>query len=354
MIDVQQVSRRFGSFTAVDGISLSIRKGEIVGLLGPNGAGKTTTMRMITGFLEPSAGTILIDGKDILSNPKESRRKIGYMPESAPLYSDMITADYLEYVAHVQGVDASVRVPELVRMCGLADVMHKNVGELSRGYRQRVGLAHALIHDPEILILDEPTSGLDPNQIIEVRKLIRDIGKTRTVIISTHILGEVEMLCDRVVIISRGKIVADSPTAELKTRFGHRSTVRVAAAGCTVEELVKGLSTMSGIAGVTAAGSSGALPDGSSPEDRGASVDSAASSDGAADSGASGASGASESETPDGKLASALVSVAGDADVRGQVSRLVSSRGWILYELALERNSLEDVFRTLTAGGEAS
>ncbi|HQL32513.1 MAG TPA: hypothetical protein PK969_04610, partial [Treponemataceae bacterium] len=179
-------------------------------------------------------------------------------------------------------------------------------------------------------------------------KLIRDIGKTRTVIISTHILGEVEMLCDRVVIISRGKIVADSPTAELKTRFGHRSTVRVSCAGCSVEELVKGLSTLPGIAGVTAAGSSGALPDGSSPEDR------AASSDGAADSGTSGASGASESETPDGKLASALVSVAGDADVRGQVSRLVSSRGWILYELALERNSLEDVFRTLTAGGEAS
>lgn len=244
-----------------------------------------------------------------------------------------------------------MRVSELVRMCGLADVMHKNVGELSRGYRQRVGLAHALMHDPEILILDEPTSGLDPNQIIEVRKLIRDIGKTRTVIISTHILGEVEMLCDRVVIISRGIIVADSPTAELKTRFGHRSTVRVSCAGCSVEELVKGLSTLPGIAGVTAAGSSGALPDGSSPEDRAASADRAASSDGAAD---SGASGASESETPDGKLASALVSVAGDADVRGQVSRLVSSRGWILYELALERNSLEDVFRTLTAGGEAS
>ena len=181
MIEVERVSRDFGSFRAVDEISFSIKKGEIVGLLGPNGAGKTTTMRMITGFLDPSAGVIKIDGKRIDEDPEAAKRKIGYMPESAPLYSDMIVADYLEFVAMVLGGDAIGTIPELAKTCGIAEVMHKNVGDLSRGYRQRVGLAHALLHDPEILILDEPTSGLDPNQIIEVRRLIKEIGKTRTV-----------------------------------------------------------------------------------------------------------------------------------------------------------------------------
>lgn len=270
---------------------------------------------MITGFLEPNAGTILIDDKDILCDPKDAKRKIGYMPESAPLYSDMITAEYLEYVARIQGVDASIQVPQVAKMCGLLEVMHKNISELSRGYRQRVGLAHALIHNPEILILDEPTSGLDPNQIIEVRKLIKEIGKTRTVIISTHILGEVEMLCDRVIIISRGKIVADSPTVELKTRFGHRSAIRLLVAGCSDADLVSALKEIPGTAGVAAVSCA--------------------------------------EVSPDGALASALVSVEGDEDLRGAVSRLVAQKGWILYELALERNSLEDVFRTLTSGGDA-
>ena len=167
MIEVEQVSRTFGTFKAVDSISFSIKTGEIVGLLGPNGAGKTTTMRMITGFLDMDSGSIKIDGKDIRENPKESKRKIGYMPESAPLYGEMIVADYLEYVAQMQGVNPKEKVPQLASVCGLTDVMHKNVSDLSRGYRQRVGLAHALMNDPEILILDEPTSGLDPNQIIE-------------------------------------------------------------------------------------------------------------------------------------------------------------------------------------------
>ncbi len=311
MIDVQQVSRYYGSFAAVDGISLSVQKGEIVGLLGPNGAGKTTTMRMITGFLEPSAGTILIDGADIRANPKEAKKKIGYMSESAPLYADMMTAEYLDFVARVQGIDGAQRVPELARMCGLEEVMHKNICDLSRGYRQRVGLAHALMHDPAILILDEPTSGLDPNQIIEVRNLIKRIGETRTVIISTHILGEVEMLCDRVVIISRGKIVADSPTAELRTRFGRKSTVRVQAASCSPEELASALSPLGGTV-TTVAG---------------------------------------EENTPDGTLSAALVAVTGDTDIRAEVSSIINSRKWKLYELSIERNSLEDVFRALTSGG---
>ena len=194
MIEVSHVSRNFGTFRAVNDVSFSIPTGQIIGLLGPNGAGKTTTMRMITGFLKPSEGTIKINGIDIASSPVESKKKIGYMPESAPLYGEMIVEDYLKYVAEIQGQNPEEKVPALCDTCGLKEVMHKNISELSRGYRQRVGLAHALMNDPEILILDEPTSGLDPNQIEDVRALIKEIGKTRTVIISTHILGEVEIL----------------------------------------------------------------------------------------------------------------------------------------------------------------
>ncbi|MBQ9627621.1 MAG: ATP-binding cassette domain-containing protein, partial [Treponema sp.] len=194
MIEVSHLSRQFGNFRAVDDVSFSIPTGQIVGLLGPNGAGKTTTMRMICGFLGATSGSVKIDGKDILEDPVEAKGKIGYMPESAPLYSDMIVEDYLNYVAQMQGVDAAQKVPALCQTCGLKEVMHKNISELSRGYRQRVGLAHALMNDPEILVLDEPTSGLDPNQIEDVRALIKEIGKTGTVIISTHILGEVETL----------------------------------------------------------------------------------------------------------------------------------------------------------------
>lgn len=311
MIEVERVSRDFGSLRAVDGISFSVEKGEIVGLLGPNGAGKTTTMRMITGFLYPSSGTIRIDGRELGEDREAAKRKIGYMPESAPLYSDMIVADYLSFVAEIQGCAKGAKIDALAATCGITEVMHKNVGELSRGYRQRVGLAHALIHDPEILILDEPTSGLDPNQIIEVRRLIKEIGKTRTVIISTHILSEVEMLCDRVIIISSGKIVADSPTGELRERFGNRSSLRVQVAGASFDEFRNVAKAISGVAAV------------------------------AATSGEQG-------------LTAAILSVQGEADVRSAVFDLVKASGWSLREMVMERNSLEEVFRTLTAtGGES-
>jgi ABC-2 type transport system ATP-binding protein len=311
MIEVERVSRDFGSFRAVDDVSFSVRKGEIVGLLGPNGAGKTTTMRMVTGFLEPSAGVIRIDGKRIDEDPESAKRKIGYMPESAPLYQEMIVADYLDFVARVQGGEAPSRIPAIASACGISEVMHKNVGDLSRGYRQRVGLAHALIHDPEILILDEPTSGLDPNQIIEVRKLIKEIGKTRTVIISTHILSEVETLCDRVIIISRGALVADSPTGELRERFGHKASLRVQVAGVSTADFAEAARAVSSVAGV-------------SPF---------------------------EGEVG---FAAVRLSIDGDADVRGEVFDLVKGRGWSLREMSMERNSLEDVFRALTAGGNGS
>lgn len=319
MIEVEQVSRTFGTFKAVDSISFSIKTGEIVGLLGPNGAGKTTTMRMITGFLDMDSGSIKIDGKDIRENPKESKRKIGYMPESAPLYGEMIVADYLEYVAQMQGVNPKEKVPQLASVCGLTDVMHKNVSDLSRGYRQRVGLAHALMNDPEILILDEPTSGLDPNQIIEVRSLIKEIGKTRTVIISTHILSEVEMICDRVIIISRGKIAADSPTSELRTRYAGNSNVIVNLSGAEKTEFENVISKIEGVCSISFLDTNDTennLP--------------------------------KEIEKP----LIARIGIKDNAEIRNVLSQKIISTGWNLYGLTLETNTLEDVFKTLTTGGE--
>ena len=305
MIEVSNVSRIFGTFRAVNDVSFSIPTGQIVGLLGPNGAGKTTTMRMITGFLKPTSGTIKIDGTDITENPVESKRKIGYMPESAPLYGDMIVDDYLRYIARMQQQDENVKVPLLCRECGLEEVMHKNIGELSRGYRQRVGLAHALMNDPEILILDEPTSGLDPNQVEDVRALIKEIGKTRTVIISTHILSEVEMLCSRVIIISGGKLVADSPTDQLRTRYGNAAVVRVNA-NATEAQLSESLKGLEGIKSLSF----------------------------------------EKAETG----ATALIAIQGDTEIRPAVAKAVLSSGYDLYELSLQRNSLEDVFHILTTG----
>ena len=305
MIEVSNVSRVFGTFWAVNDVSFSIPTGQIVGLLGPNGAGKTTTMRMITGFLKPTSGTIKIDGTDITENPVESKRKIGYMPESAPLYGDMIVDDYLRYIARMQQQDENVKVPLLCRECGLEEVMHKNIGELSRGYRQRVGLAHALMNDPEILILDEPTSGLDPNQVEDVRALIKEIGKTRTVIISTHILSEVEMLCSRVIIISGGKLVADSPTDQLRTRYGNAAVVRVNA-NATEAQLSDSLKGIDGIQSLSF----------------------------------------EKAETG----ATALIAIQGDTEIRPAVAKAVLSSGYDLYELSLQRNSLEDVFHILTTG----
>ena len=305
MIEVSNVSRVFGTFRAVNDVSFSIPTGQIVGLLGPNGAGKTTTMRMITGFLKPTSGTVRVERTDSTENPVESKRKIGYMPESAPLYGDMIVDDYLRYIARMQQQDENVKVPLLCRECGLEEVMHKNIGELSRGYRQRVGLAHALMNDPEILILDEPTSGLDPNQVEDVRALIKEIGKTRTVIISTHILSEVEMLCSRVIIISGGKLVADSPTDQLRTRYGNAAVVRVNA-NATEAQLSDSLKGIDGIQSLSF----------------------------------------EKAETG----ATALIAIQGDTEIRPAVAKAVLSSGYDLYELSLQRNSLEDVFHILTTG----
>ncbi|MFH1194209.1 MAG: ATP-binding cassette domain-containing protein [bacterium] len=229
-IVVENLTKKYGSQRAVDNISFEVKTGEILGFLGPNGAGKTTTMKIITCFIAPNEGDVKVNNMSILENPDAIKKIIGYLPESNPLYSDMLVLDYLQFVAELQGVPADKiqsRIAEMVKVCGLNIEKHKKISELSKGYKQRVGLAQAMIHDPEILILDEPTSGLDPNQIIEIRKLIREIGKSKTVVLSTHILPEVEATCDRILIINNGKIVADGTPTTLRKQAQGQEVLRV-------------------------------------------------------------------------------------------------------------------------------
>lgn len=219
MIKIKNLTKYYGSFCAVDNISFEINKGEILGFLGPNGAGKTTTYRILTGYLQATSGTINVKDFNIQEHQLEIKKLIGYLPESAPIYHDMLVYDYLTYVADIRGVAENKKlahINELAELCSLNQVMHKSVSELSKGYRQRVGIAHALMGDPEILVLDEPTSGLDPNQIVETREIIKRIGKEKTIIFSSHILSEAEATCDRVVIINDGKLVADFTIDELR------------------------------------------------------------------------------------------------------------------------------------------
>jgi len=220
-IVVENLTKKYGVQKAVNDISFEINTGEVVGFLGPNGAGKSTTMKMITCFMAPTSGNVTLEGASILDDPETIKKKIGYLPENNPLYLDMPIVDYLRFSAEVQGVsksDIPSRISDMIDRCGLDAEKHKNIGELSKGYRQRVGLAQAMIHDPEVLILDEPTTGLDPNQIVEIRKLIKDLGKEKTVILSSHILSEVEATCDRILIINKGRIVADGSSDTLRNQ----------------------------------------------------------------------------------------------------------------------------------------
>lgn len=219
-IVVTNLTKKYGTQLAVDHISFSLQKGEIVGFLGPNGAGKSTTMKMITGYLPPTDGTATVCGHDIQRESMAVRKKIGYLPESNPLYYDMYVREYLEFAAgiHQLGKQSQSRIADMVQLTGLTKEAHKKIGALSKGYKQRVGLAQAMLHDPEVLILDEPTSGLDPNQIIEIRELITTIGSQKTVLLSTHIMQEVQAMCSRVIIISNGKIAADDDINNLQYR----------------------------------------------------------------------------------------------------------------------------------------
>ncbi|MEP1094128.1 MAG: ATP-binding cassette domain-containing protein [Cyclobacteriaceae bacterium] len=216
---VENLTKKYGAQKAVNDISFEINTGEVVGFLGPNGAGKSTTMKMITCFMAPTMGNVNVEGSSIHADSESVRKKIGYLPENNPLYLDMPIVDYLRFSAEIQGVnkkDIPNRISDMIERCGLTAEKHKNINELSKGYRQRVGLAQAMIHDPEVLILDEPTTGLDPNQIVEIRKLIKDLGKEKTVILSSHILSEVEATCDRILIINKGRIVADGSAEMLR------------------------------------------------------------------------------------------------------------------------------------------
>lgn len=240
-IEVVNLTKQYGPQKAVDNISFQVNTGEILGFLGPNGAGKTTTMKIITCFMAPSSGDVKVNDISIYEDKKKIKKKIGYLPEDNPLYFEMPVLEYLFFTAELQSIKKSIipsKIREMVHVCGLDIEKHKKIGELSKGYRQRVGLAQAMIHDPEILILDEPTTGLDPNQIIEIRKLIREVGKEKTVILSTHILPEVEATCDRIVIINQGKIVADGTSAMLRKQAQGEEILRIQISEYTNNDLV--------------------------------------------------------------------------------------------------------------------
>jgi ABC-2 type transport system ATP-binding protein len=240
-IVVEDLTKQYGTQKAIDKISFQVHTGEILGFLGPNGAGKTTTMKILTCFMAPTNGDVRVGEFSIHDHQDEIKTKIGYLPENNPLYYDMPVLEYLSFTAELQGVhrrDIQNRIGEMVLVCGLNDEKHKKIGELSKGYRQRVGLAQAMIHNPEILIFDEPTTGLDPNQIIEIRKLIRELGREKTVILSTHILPEVEAICDRILIISKGKIVADGTPETLRKQAQGEEMLRVQIENGTNKDLI--------------------------------------------------------------------------------------------------------------------
>lgn len=305
-IRIEHLSKHYATQKAVDGISFEVKTGEILGFLGPNGAGKSSTMKMITGYIGIDEGDIFIGDKSVKRDGQSLKKHIGYLPEHNPLYLDMPVIDYLHFCAALQGVpkeNIDARTRTMVRLCGLNAEKHKNIGELSKGYRQRVGLAQAMIHDPEILILDEPTTGLDPNQIVEIRKLIREIGKAKTVILSTHILPEVEATCDRILIINKGKIVADGTADTLRQQASGQEIVHLQLEDATAQQALDALTTLPHVAAVV-------------PEDGGA-------------------------------LRFEVKSHAGKSS-RREIFQLCVERGWVITEMTPVETRLEDIFRNLT------
>ncbi len=313
LVALTDVVKAFDGVRAVDGVSFEIDRGEVVGFLGPNGAGKTTAMRLLTQYLEPDEGRIEIDGRSIEERPAELRRRIGYLPETNPLYTDMLVGEYLEFMGRLRGMssgDLARRMDEVVVQTGIEDRYYQPIDHLSKGYRQRVGLAQAILAEPEILILDEPTEGLDPNQRVEIRNLITHLGSARTVLLSTHVLQEVQRTCSRVLIINRGKIIADGSVESLVSSGSRGSRVSVEIEAPEAEALAA-LEALAGVAGVEPAG----------PAEPGI--------------------GAGRSRF--------AVMGEGETDPRREIFELAAGRGWPLWELHLERVSLEDTFRELTA-----
>jgi len=312
-IAISNVEKKYGNHRALKGVSFTIDEGEVVGFLGPNGAGKSTTLKILTGYIAPTAGQTSIRGINVLEEPIKAQKCVGYLPENAPIYSDMRVKEYLEYISEVRGIGRSERqyaIEKIAKQCGITDRLKQPVGDLSKGYRQRVGLAQALLHDPPILILDEPTTGLDPNQIVEIRKLIREIGKTKTVILSTHILSEVRLTCDRVIIIHNGQLVADgkvddvisSTSGSIKYRaiFGD-DTVKV-----NPDHLVEKLMELDGVNHV--------------------------------------------SINPNPGTGQTNFTVSSGKDIRAEIFKLAVTQGILLLELAPEQGDLEEVFHQLTEG----
>ena len=309
MIDVENLTKYYGDFCAVDQINLDIKKGEIVGLLGPNGAGKTTILRMLTGYFLPTSGSIRVNEHSVYDNPLEIKKLMGYLPESAPLYYGMLVYDFLEYIASIRELDKNTkiaRIRQLVDLCGLNQIMHSPIGELSKGFKQRVGLAHAMMSDPEILILDEPTSGLDPNQIVEIREIIRRIGKEKTVILSTHILSEAEATCDRIVIINKGVIIADGDTQTLKQSLGQGTVIHIALLNADLPSVDARFRIIDGVTDIE-----------------------------------------QHSQVENGALHLKLVCRPG-ADPREAIYQTVKATDWILIEFHQESQTLESIFRELT------
>jgi ABC-2 type transport system ATP-binding protein len=257
MIHIENLTKSYGATQAVRGISFDVGRGQVVGFLGPNGAGKSTTMKVLTGFLLPTSGKVIVKGVDVEQDPVEARRHIGYLPENNPLYEEMMVEDYLAYVAHMRGLSKDQQqkaIKDAVDRCGLGDKRGKDIGELSKGYRQRVGLAQAILHNPDILVLDEPTTGLDPNQVVEIRNLIKELGAEKTVLMSTHILPEVQHTCSRAIIIADGTLKADGAPSTL-TSDGNTLTVAVRprSGDASVDELLKSFRALPGVSDVTAA-----------------------------------------------------------------------------------------------------
>lgn len=314
MIHVDQLVRKYGITTAVDGISFDISRGEVVGFLGPNGAGKTTTLKILAGFLWPSSGTVTIFDKDVMEHSLECRRMIGYLPENNPIYEDMEVCEYLGWCAQLRGMNVDGRRQAMRRVidrCGLGQVVGKDIGELSKGYRQRVGLAAAMVQDPPILLLDEPTSGLDPNQAVEVRDLIAELRKEKTVLLSTHILSEVQASCDRVIIIHKGRIAAQGTPQELGAAGAREQRIHLVLRSKnhgTEKGVKEKLSSLPGVVSVEA-----------------------------------------EDKKKKGELALSIEVEADADDLREEIFHLAAEKKWPMLELYRESRSLEDVFRSLTA-----
>jgi ABC-2 type transport system ATP-binding protein len=323
MIEANGLTKRYGAFRALDKVSFEVHRGEVVGFLGPNGAGKSTTMRILTCFISATGGTARVHGFDVFDDPLEVRRKIGYLPQRAPLYGEMTVREYLGFVADMRGLDRGTfkkRMKGIIDVCGLATSMGKDIRDLSHGYRQRVGLAQALVHDPPILILDEPTSDLDPNEKAEVIRYIQEIGKERTILLSTHNLSEVEQACARAIIVSKGRIVADGPLEDIRAKSGkvryvltvHEKRVLDTASAKKPPSAEEVQTLLEKLPGVT-----------------------------------------SVAELPtDDRAHSFQIMGAQDGDIRPEIFQLVVARGWLLLEMRREAQKLEDVFKTLTKRDE--